>query len=457
MIRIAALFAVTIFLAAGAAQAAPLHLVRVVLVTRHGVRPPTQSNAELAKYADKAWPEWPVAPGELTPHGGQTVKLVADTVRETYRAEGLLPRGGCAGAGEVTVWADGADQRTRESGRIYAEALQPGCGLKAAFADVHPRDPIFGGSDVGACSLDADQMKAAMASAAADPGVTSIDVGPAMVRLQTIFGPDACKGGAGTCFKDADAPVSGGPPSVFPAAGGLAEDLVLEYGEGKPMSDVGWGRASAADIAAVMPLHERVYALLRANPYVFGHRGAPMARVILAALAGKPVGGGPQSGPDLKMLTLSGHDTNIALMGAVFGVRWTLPGQPDGTAPSTALAFELWSDGTHQYLRPVIYYATLDQLRSLKPARAQRLPLTFKDCASGTNGSCPLAQITHVVEGAAAARLRRQCSVTPVSRASRPWRLGAASAPSPSAKPAVRDERCRTVIRAALARRRATA
>ena len=398
MIRLIALITAAVVLAAGTAQAAPLHLVRVVVVTRHGVRPPTQSNAELAKYSDKAWPDWPVAPGELTPHGGQTVKLMGETVREAYRAEHLLPPSGCAGAGEVTVWADGADQRTRESGRIYAEALQPGCGLKAPYADTHPRDPIFGGSDAGACRLEADQLKAAMASAAANPAVTGIDVGPALAKLQTIFAPDACKGGAGTCFTNADNAASGPQASVFPAAGGLAEDLLLEYADGKPASEVGWGRASAADIAAVMPLHERGYATLRANSYAFGHRGAPMARVILAALAGKPAAGGPQSGPSLKMLTLSGHDTNIALMGAVFGVSWTLPGEPDGTAPSTALAFELWSDGAHRYVRPVIYYETMDQLRTLSPVRAKALPLAFNDCASGPKASCPLEAVTTRVE-----------------------------------------------------------
>jgi 4-phytase / acid phosphatase len=395
MIRLALLIAAALALAAGAVEAAPLQLVRVVLVTRHGLRPPTQSNDDLAKYADKAWPAWPVAPGELTPHGGDTVGLVGRTVRETYRAEGLLPAD-CAGAGQVTVWADGADERTRESGRIFAEALQPGCGLKAPYADVHPRDPIFAGSDAGACSFDADLMKAAMATAAASPIVTSIDVGPATARLQAIFAPDACKGGAGTCFGSTDGPPL--PGSVFPAAGGLAEDLLLEYGDGKPMSDVGWGRASAADIAAVMPLHERVYALLRANPYAYGRRGAPMARVILDALAGKPVPGGPQSGPELKLLTLSGHDTNIALMGDVFGLHWTLAGEPDGTAPSTALAFELWSDGVHQYVRPVIYYATMDQLRTLQPSRAQILPLQFPDCASGPNGSCLVDEVTKRVD-----------------------------------------------------------
>jgi 4-phytase/acid phosphatase len=123
-----------------------------------------------------------------------------------------------------------------------------------------------------------------------------------------------------------------------------------------------------------------------------------MARVVLAALAGEPAKGGPESGPSLKLLTLSGHDTNIALMGAVFGVRWTLPGQPDGTAPSTALAFELWSDGARQYVRPVIYYATLDQLRTLQPAKAQVLPLTFTGCADGPKGSCPLERVVKQVE-----------------------------------------------------------
>jgi len=117
MNRLATLIAAALVLAAGTAEATTLHLVRVVIVTRHGVRPPTQSNADLAKYADKAWPDWPVAPGELTPHGAETVRLMGVTLREAYRAAGLLPREGCAGPGQVTVWGDGADQRTRESGK----------------------------------------------------------------------------------------------------------------------------------------------------------------------------------------------------------------------------------------------------------------------------------------------------------------------------------------------------
>ena len=71
----------------GRGDAAPLHLVRVVVVTRHGVRPPTQTNADLAKYSDQPWPDWPVEPGDLTPHGGETVRLMGETVRAAYRAQ----------------------------------------------------------------------------------------------------------------------------------------------------------------------------------------------------------------------------------------------------------------------------------------------------------------------------------------------------------------------------------
>ena len=388
MIRLVALVAALLF-SAGAAQAAA-HLERVVVVMRHGVRPPTQANADLAKYAAQPWPEWPVAPGELTPHGGETVRLMGETLRAAYVADRLLPAHGCAPSGQVTDWADGTDQRTRRTGEIAAEALQPGCGLKTGWAAPQPRDPIFGGTDAGGCKVDAAH---AFALAAPPPPAERRRLEAATARLQAILAPNACQGGPGTCF--ANAPADRG---FFPATAGLAEDILLEYADDKPMSEVGWGRASPADIAAVMPLHEAAFARIRDNVYASARRGAPMTRVILAALAGERVSGGPQSGPGLKLLLLAGHDTNLVLMASTFGLHWTLPGEPDSTAPSTALAFELWSDHGRKYVRPVLYYETLDQLRTLKPALAKTLPLRFDGCDSGPMGSCPVAELKAHVE-----------------------------------------------------------
>jgi 4-phytase/acid phosphatase len=380
---------------AGAAQAAPLKLERVVIVMRHGVRPPTEENDKLRRWSDQDWPSWSVKAGELTPHGGETVKLMGVTLREAYRAKGLLPATGCAGPRQLTVWGDGADQRTQKTGEILADALQPGCGVKAPFQPTPkdgPRDPIFGGYQSGPCSISAEDRKLFAPLETSDQERTKLLA--ATDRLQAIFAPDACNGGQGTCFI-LTGPAPGG---VFPGTGSLAEDLLLEYAEGMPMKNVGWGRAGVDGILAVMPLHERGYEVLRANTAATSKIGSAMARVIFDALNGRSASGGPESGPDLKLMGLAGHDTNLALMASIFGLSWTLPGEPDGTAPSTALAFELWTDGTTQYVKPVIYFETLEQLRTLKPAEAKSLPLSFADCATGPMGSCPLSTIEPRVE-----------------------------------------------------------
>jgi 4-phytase/acid phosphatase len=213
----------------------------------------------------------------------------------------------------------------------------------------------------------------------------------AILKLQAIFAPNACPPSSdpskGTCFNP------NAPGGIPPQTASLAEDLLLEYAEHMDMSDVGWGRASEADIAQVMTIHEAMFARLRDNQYAASRRGAAMTRVIEAALQGVPIGGGPVTGPNLKLLGLAGHDTNLVWMASTFGLKWTLPGQPDSTAPSTALAFELWRDGERRFVRPVVYYQTLDQLRDLTPALGKPWPLQFKECASGPMQSCPLKEV----------------------------------------------------------------
>lgn len=44
-------------------------LERVVMVSRHGVRPPTRSDEICPSSVTANGPAWPVAPGDLAPHG----------------------------------------------------------------------------------------------------------------------------------------------------------------------------------------------------------------------------------------------------------------------------------------------------------------------------------------------------------------------------------------------------
>src|SRR5882762_4292268 len=41
----------------------------VIVVSRHGIRAPIESETRGNRFNKKQWPTWPVAPGVLTPHG----------------------------------------------------------------------------------------------------------------------------------------------------------------------------------------------------------------------------------------------------------------------------------------------------------------------------------------------------------------------------------------------------
>jgi 4-phytase/acid phosphatase len=404
MIRFSAVivaFCGVLILAVPAAASPTLTLERVVLVQRHGVRPPIPDNASLARYSDQAWPAWPVAPGELTPHGEATVKLMGDTLAQTYRAAGLLPATGCPTAGTVSVWADGGDQRTRRSGEVLAAALAPGCPVVAAWAPSAAPDPIFlGMANTPACRSDPNAERAAMISAVGPGGLDTPATMAAAKRMQAILAPRGCAGGPGICLAGGDQ-LTSGPTGVriegpMTSLISLSEDIYLEYAEGMPSAQVGWGRVNSGKaIAGLMAPHERLFGLFRHDRYASARAAAPMARLILTALAGETRDPAPQFGPATRLLAFAGHDSNLAFIGGVFGLDWTLPGNPDATAPATTLAFELWSDkgSGRQYVRPVIYYETLEQLRALSPTSAWRMPLKFAGCAQGPMGSCALADV----------------------------------------------------------------
>ncbi len=100
----------------------------VVVLSRHGVRSPLSAQADLDKFSAAPWPKWDVAPGILTAHGYQLMKIFGAWDRVKFSGEGLLAPTGCADASHVTILAD-TDQRTRETGKALAEGMFPGCEI----------------------------------------------------------------------------------------------------------------------------------------------------------------------------------------------------------------------------------------------------------------------------------------------------------------------------------------
>ena len=331
---------IALALAAQPVCAAPV-LEKVLILERHGVRPPTKPPEAFAKYSAEPWPQWPVAPGELTPHGAEAMRAMGAGLRVRYAP---LLADKCPSPSSVFVWADNADQRTRESGKAIAAALAPGCAIAAQWAPESSHDPLFHSGK--ACRID-EQAAASQLSARFD-AMMKTD-GPrysrALATLNQILKP-GCTGDACPLIGETHVSASGKIEGPLSTAATLSENLLLEYTEGLPDKDVGWGRAASPEkIAAVMPLHEVEADLTRTTPLLAARNGSLLAEQIAEFLgAPKRAANLAPLPADARLVVLLGHDTNLSNIAGMLGVSWHLPGQPDSTAPGTALAFEVWRE-----------------------------------------------------------------------------------------------------------------
>ncbi len=352
----------------GLATAAPV-LERVVIVARHGVRAPTKPPSSLNPYAAQPWPEWPVAPGELTPHGAAGVRRMGVWLRTHYAASGLLPASGCASTEQVFVWADGKDHRTMQSGDAVLAGLAPGCDLRAAHGAEGAADAIFAALETGKCPIGHDE--AARISARVQQKLAELppEYSPALAELRDVLDPaatrKACASDSGICFETAtNRLVASGEGAKVkgPLATGasLAEDLSLEYGEGMQGTTLGWGRLDLPALTRIMVLHNLYSGMTRRDPGLAGHNGAYLANAVLTALEAKPVQ--PSHAP-ARLTIFLGHDTNLDNLAGIFGLSWQLSGQPDSTPPDGELVFELMRDGTRETVRILARYQSAVQLR----------------------------------------------------------------------------------------------
>ncbi|MGA7540049.1 MAG: histidine-type phosphatase [Steroidobacteraceae bacterium] len=411
---------------AGGVAAGPWVLERAVLLQRHGVRAPTGTPAALAHYSAEPWPRWPVGPGELTAGGRRALAAMASYIRVRYAALGMLPRTGCPAPASVYVWADSSDQRTRASGVIMAAGLAPGCSIAASHATAR-RDPLFHPLEAGICPLDARLAQAQIMSRV-DGKLNALGVRYDRARraLQAVLWPGArdCAGPGSPC------PMSHGRNRLkvmhgklkltgpLKVGATLSENLLLEYADGLPSAKVGWGRAASTErLRQILPLHVRYSDLMRRTPEMAASGGTPLAHLLLLFLEQRPVAGAFPAAPPIpagaRLMVLAGHDTNLANVGSILGLDWTLAGEPDSTAPDTTLALELWRNAPdgHEYVRAVVLYQTLAQLRAEAMGgatgtggrAAQSVPVAFPGCnASG----CPLAVVRARIES----RMSRSCA-----------------------------------------------
>lgn len=357
-----------------------LRLERVVMLMRHGVRPPTKMPPIAEGLARDPWVAWDVPPGHLTAHGFEGAVLVGRWQRQSFAARGLVPHSGCPAEGSIAVRAN-TDQRTRETARGFLLGFASGCDIEVAHSPGHRDDPIFQSIDLGLVEHDADAARAAvMARVDGDLGNATRPLAEAFARLDAILGcctPPGCAqtGQPAGCTLSTTpttwADTAPGKRVKFAgpldAGGTAAHTLLLEYVEGKPMTEVGWGRATEADIEQLSRIHAAEFDLLYRTPYI-AHRGAtPIVERVLARFS-------DDDAPAFDLLV--GHDTNAANVAGALGLHWHVPGYaPDDAAVGGAIGFELLSDANGERFVRVSYQAQgTRQLRELQPLDAGHPP-----------------------------------------------------------------------------------
>lgn len=340
---------------AEAAEVTGYSLKRVVVVMRHGIRPPTKAQPVSAGLTAEAWPSWDVPYGDLTGHGEQAVSRLAELDRAEYRSVFLskCPR--------VHAWAD-TDQRTLKTAQVYVDKAFPGCHVRVGHVAEGRADPRFSPFAAPPLADEALMRKAAEEALPAE-GLAGVDAQQRarLDRLSAIMGcaQISCRlSSRPTQFvaKEGKVKIDGG----IDTASTVAQVLLLEYADGKPMAQVGWGRTDRATIADLSALHALEFQLV-ARPKAIANYGAhALSQDIRSGLFDR------KASP---FTVLVGHDSNLAYLGGALDLHWQAGDlSADDPAPGGALIFELWRNRKGAEIVRVRYRAQgLDQMRNLTP------------------------------------------------------------------------------------------
>jgi 4-phytase/acid phosphatase len=410
---------------AAPATGADSELRYVVILSRHGVRSPTAKPEDLSRYSADPWPDWGVAPGMLTPHGRDLMRMLGAWDRTYLSQQSLLAPTGCGDAKYVFAWSD-SDTRSRESAAALLEGMLPGCNAAAKSRPPGDKDPLFDPFDSDVGPPDPNLSAAALLGQIGGRPEALLDLHrPAFEELERVLlgcvpGRNCAPGLTASKRSVLAEPVSVTPGRRNAAAditgalrtgSSLAENLLLEYLNGWKGQDLGWGRLSASNLQEIMRLHTAYADLTRRTPYIARARGSNLLSRILYSLqqaqSRKAVKGAFGS-VDGRVLVLVGHDTNASNISGMLNISWLLPGdQPNDPVPGGALVFELrQSRETKQYAVRTYYAAqSHNQMRDATPLTPDNPPLRASIFIPGCSGSsetfdCDWAQFEQTASAA---------------------------------------------------------
>jgi 4-phytase/acid phosphatase len=423
LIGVVLFFALSAGLSPAGAQLLPIppgwQAERAVVLIRHGVHSPLESNAELDRYVATPWPVWPVPPGTLTPRGAELMRLMGSYYRALHGGRGLTRNDDCPPAGTVAAWADN-QPLTVDSGKALLGGMYPRCANLAprSQTDSTRPDPLFHASPSPSCPMDFAANRAAiLARIGGDFSSVLREYDPQLSLMQATLCPPGLPSAGGQCGLPSEAPavqarpdgrpVITGPIAIGSAAAG---NFLMQSAEGLPAGQVAWGRLKGdADITDLLKIHRLKTDLSEKTLPIARQRGSTLLSQIVTTLQnGHDFPGAANVAEPVRLAILVGHDTNIANIERLLNVGWSIAGfQHNEASPGGALAFELFREVTtgRRYVRLAYYAQTLEQLRQAtvlnlaQPPGMMSVHLPACDPYLHVN-SCPIDRFVEIVQQA---------------------------------------------------------
>jgi len=402
-------------------------LKQIIIFGRHGVRSPVLPNSALYFFSATQYPTFTdtsgntLDPAVITPHGGTIETLLGGYFHLWLKQEGLLTGNDSADANFVYFRATDTPLIT-DTAKFFWTGLLPAGGLPNINV-VPGNDPLFNPVGAGVALLDYQMALAAVnGRLGGNPQALASAYAPELALTRSVLFNYAVNATpvplapAGKIDATAEPITLAAGDSTLPVSiGGLTDVIaaidpfVMEYANGMPPAEVGWGQLTAGGVNQTFRLYDLLLDLEFRTPYLAKVQSSNVAshivRSLVQAATGNSVAGSLGS-PSTKIIALIASNTNITGLAGLLHLDWLLPSyEADVAAPSGALLFELrQSQSTGEYIVRASYVSqTMDQLRNLTPLTLNAPPASgpvFIPGCSFDNATfdCPLGRFVRIAD-----------------------------------------------------------
>jgi 4-phytase/acid phosphatase len=389
-------------------------LKEIIIFGRHSVRAAVTDTNSLDQYSANPYPDFVGVPtGYLTPRGQQAAGLLGSYFHDYLLHEGLLT-GDASSDLARSYFRANTIQRSYMTAAKFGAGLIPGATIPVHTYPTNTPDPVF--DPLLAMVATVDPVRAlteVQGVFGAGTNLTSAYSGELSLISKALYPPgtqptnDATQGSVDPTTLPITLTDSAPLPPPLPPyytgnvinMGGLksavsaADPFVMQYADGFPTNDVGWGRLTLDALSQQTRIGVLQINIAMRQPYLDRVQSSSAASHVLRsmnqAISGEPLDGAFGDSQS-QILVIVSSDFYVAGLAGLLDAHWLLPGyQPDFCAPGGALVFELrQARATEQYLVRVFYTAqTLDQLRNLAPLTLAEPPATMQLLIPGGGNS----------------------------------------------------------------------